>query len=62
MLKPREPIGEGVTQSLNVGIPTTRMEMVVAPNMDVVRRGTLIGFVTNLGNGSSGVLVGRNLS
>jgi len=30
--------------------------------MDVVRRGTLIGFVAKLGNGLSGVLVGRKLN
>jgi hypothetical protein len=28
--------------------------MVVVPNMDFVRRGVVIGFVTNLGCGSSG--------
>ncbi len=32
------------------------------PNMDVVRRGVLIGFIAKLGNESSGILVGRNLS
>jgi vancomycin permeability regulator SanA len=31
------------------------------PNIDVIRRGILIGFVTKLGSGSSGVLEGRNL-
>ncbi len=36
--------------------------MIVAPTMDVVRRGTLIGFVAKLGNGSSGVLAGRKLN
>jgi hypothetical protein len=38
------------------------MEMIVAPNIDVVKRDILIGFATNLGNGLSGVLVVRNLS
>jgi hypothetical protein len=51
-----------VTQSFNVGITTTRVEMVVAPNIDVVRRGILIGFIAKLGSGSNGVLVGRNLN
>jgi hypothetical protein len=32
------------------------------PNMDVIRRGTLIGSPTNLGNGLGGVLARRNLS
>ncbi len=31
------------------------------PNINVVRRGLLIGFVTKLGSRSSGVLVVRNL-
>jgi hypothetical protein len=52
----------GVTQSLDVGIPTIGMEMVVAPNMDVVRKGTLIGFATNLGSGLGGILLGRTLN
>ncbi len=43
-----------VTQSLNVVITTIGVEMVVVPNMDFVRRGVVIGFVTNLGCGSSG--------
>jgi len=37
------------------------VETVVAPNMDVVRKGMVIGFTTNLGRGSSGFLVGGNL-
>jgi hypothetical protein len=36
--------------------------MVVAPNIDVVRRGILIGFVTKLGSRSCGVSVVRNLN
>ncbi len=36
--------------------------MVIEPNIDVLRRGVLIGSVAKLGSGSSGVLVGRNLS
>jgi hypothetical protein len=45
-----------------VGITTTRVEMVVAPSVDVVRRGVLIGFKAKLGSGSSGVLAIRNLN
>jgi hypothetical protein len=58
----RQVAGIGVTQSLNVGITTTRVEMVIAPNMDVVRRGILIRFVTKLSNGLGGVSIGRNLN
>jgi hypothetical protein len=57
-----EPAGIKVTQSLNVVVTTTRVEMIVAPIMNVVRRGVVIGFVTNLGRGSGKFLVGRNLS
>jgi hypothetical protein len=32
------------------------------PNIDVIRRGILIGFVTKLGSRLNGVLVRRNLS
>jgi hypothetical protein len=38
------------------------MEIVVAPNINVVRRGVLIGSTTKLGSGSSGVSTVRNLS
>jgi hypothetical protein len=51
-----------VSQSFNVGITTTRVEIVVAPSIDVVRREVLIGFPTKLGSGLGGVLVIRNLS
>jgi NADH dehydrogenase FAD-containing subunit len=36
--------------------------MVVAPNINVVRRGVLIGFTTKLGSGFGGVWVVRNLN
>jgi len=36
--------------------------MVVAPTMDVVKRGVLIGYVSKLGSGSNGILARRNLS
>jgi hypothetical protein len=38
------------------------VETIVTPNMDVVKRGILIGFVAKLGSGSGGVLTGRNLN
>jgi hypothetical protein len=36
--------------------------MVVAPTMDVVKKGILIGFIAKLGSGLSGVLARRKLS
>ncbi len=50
-----------VTKSFNVVITTTRVEMVVAPNTNVVKSGVLIGFATNLGRGSSKVFTGKKL-
>jgi len=57
----KQHVGIRVTQSLNVGIITTRVETIVAPNIDVVKRGVLIGFATKLGSKSGGVLARRNL-
>jgi hypothetical protein len=51
-----------VTKSFNVVITTTRVEMVVAPNMNVVRGGVLTKSTTNLGRGLGRVFTGRNLS
>jgi hypothetical protein len=45
-----------------VGKTTTRVETIVAPTMDVVRRGILIGSATKLGSGLGGVLAGRKLN
>jgi hypothetical protein len=45
-----------------VGITIAIMEMVIMPNINVVRRGILIGFVAKLDNGLGGVSTGRNLS
>jgi hypothetical protein len=45
-----------------VGITTTRVETFVAPTMDVVKRGVLIGSTTNMGSGLDGVLVRRKLN
>jgi hypothetical protein len=36
--------------------------MVITPNIDVVKRGVLIGFVAKLGSRLGGVLARRNLS
>jgi hypothetical protein len=38
------------------------VEIVVTPNIDVVKKGILIGFIAKLGSGSSGVSARRNLS
>jgi hypothetical protein len=43
-----------VIQSLDVGIKTTRVETIIAPNIDVVKRGVLIGSITKLGSRSGG--------
>jgi hypothetical protein len=58
----KQHVGVGVTQSLDVGIITIGVETIVAFNIDVVRRGVLIGFATKLGSGSGGILIGRNLN
>jgi hypothetical protein len=36
--------------------------MVVGPNMDVVRKGILIGFAAKLGGGLGGISTGKNLN
>ncbi len=58
----KQHIGVEVTQSLDVGITTTRVETVVVSNKDVVKRGILIRFIRKLGSESSGVLTVRNLN
>jgi ribosomal protein L17 len=58
----RQHAGVGIIQSLNVGIKTTRVEKIIAPNIDVVKRGILIGYAAKLGNGSGRVYARRNLS
>ncbi len=50
------------TRRQNASITTIRVETVVVPTMDVVKRGVLIGFETKLGSGSGGILIGRKLS
>jgi len=58
----RQHVGVGVIQSLNAGITTIGAELVLVPDIDVVRRGVLIGFVKILGSRLSGVPIGRNPS
>jgi hypothetical protein len=58
----RQPIGVIVTKSLEASITTKGVEMVVAPIMDVVKRGILIGSIAKLGSGLGGVLVRRKLN
>ncbi len=52
----------GVTQPFDARITTTKVEIFVLPNMEVVKKGILIGFVAKLSSGSSGILIGRNVS
>ncbi len=58
----KQPIGIEVTYTANVVITTTGVEMIITPSMNAIRGGILIGSTTNLGNGSGGVSVARNLS
>ncbi len=43
-----------------MNITTIGVQKIVAPNMDVVRRGVLIESIAKMGGGSNGVLAGRN--
>jgi hypothetical protein len=45
-----------------VGIIIIRIELIVAPTMDVIRRGVLIRSAKKLGSVLGGVLVGRKLN
>jgi hypothetical protein len=58
----KQLVGIKVIQSSNAVITTTRVEMIVAPNTNVVRSGVLIRFATNLGRGLGGVSIGKNLN
>jgi hypothetical protein len=51
-----------VIQSLNAIITTTRVETIVAPNMNVAKRGVVIGFAKNLSRGLGGFSTRRNLN
>jgi hypothetical protein len=55
-------VGVKVIQSLDVGITTTRVETIIAPNIYVVRRGILIGSAAKLGSGLGGVSTKKNLN
>jgi hypothetical protein len=50
----------GVIQSFDACITTIGVETIVVPNIDVVRKGVLIGSTTKLGSG--GVSTVRNLN
>jgi hypothetical protein len=58
----KQHVGVEVTQSLGASIITIGVEKIDAPNINVVRRGVLIGFVAKLGGGVSGVSIVRNSS
>ncbi len=46
----KQHVGIKIIQSHGAGITTTRVEMIVAPNTNVVRRGVLIRYAAKLGN------------
>jgi hypothetical protein len=58
----RQHVRIRITQSLDAGITTIGMEIIVVPNMDVVRKGILIRSITKLANKLGGISVGRNLN
>jgi hypothetical protein len=58
----KQLVGIDVTQSFNVIITTTRVETIIVPNMNVVRREVVIGFATNLSHESCEFLARRNLN
>jgi hypothetical protein len=58
----RQHVGIKVTQPLDVIIPTTRMEIVVALATNFIKGGVLIGSTTNWNYGLKGVSTGRTLS
>jgi len=58
----KQLVGIEVIQSPNVVITTTRVEMIVAPNTNVVESGILIRIATNLGCGLDGVSIGKILN
>jgi hypothetical protein len=58
----KQHAGIRVTESFNAGIIIIGMEAVVAPNIDVVRKGILIRYVAKLGSKSNGVSTRNNLN
>jgi len=51
----RQPTGVIITKSFEASITTKGVQTIIAPTMDVVKKGVLIKYATKLGNGSSGV-------
>jgi hypothetical protein len=62
IVETRKHVGVKVIQSLDAGTTITRVEIVDAPNIDVIKKGILIGSATKLGSESGGVSVVRNLN
>jgi hypothetical protein len=58
----RQRVGIKVIQSLTIVIIIAGMEKNFAPNMNIVKRGVVIGSTTNLGHGSDKILARRNLN
>ncbi len=58
----RQLTGIRVIQLIDANITTIGVEKIVAPSMDVDKRGVLIGSTTKLGSGSNRVSVRRNLN
>jgi hypothetical protein len=58
----RQHVRIKVIRLFNTIIPTIKVETIVAPATNFVRSGILVRFATNLGCGSGGVLVKRNLN
>jgi hypothetical protein len=58
----KQLIGVVITQSLDVDIITIWIETIVVLNINVVKRGIIIRFVTKLGSGLSVILARHNLS
>jgi hypothetical protein len=52
----------GAIQSIDACITTTIVEMVVAPKINVIKRGVLIEYVTKLDSKLRGVSIVRNLN
>jgi hypothetical protein len=62
IIETRKHVGITVIQSFDACITTIRMETVVTPSINVIRSGVLIGSITKLVSGSSGVLIVWNLN
>jgi len=58
----KQHVGVGFIQSFDACITTTRVETIVAPNIDVIRRGVLIGFAAKLGRKLGEIFAIRNWS